>query len=316
MPGSERRWRPGRIAGFLALGLVLYAALFVWSENVLQKHGGRNPFFRIQHAPPQTQWIVLGASHALPLGFEGVPVAIREATGQETLTLALAGGGPSVTRLVAERYFADREADGVLVVVDLFAFADARWNEGRVGDADVLPKIPAEGRTLAVLAKAVRRGLPVETFLAYATGFARINDQTRFQADRWDAETKFDTAPRPSDAADAARIAYLYPGPPSQDAMDRALADIEAIVDLARSHNARMVLVYPPLPERFHARMPALPELEARLAEMSRRLGVPLVDHRGLVPESRFYFDSDHLNRNGVDLWLERGLGALLRNDG
>ena len=313
MQDSEERWFPTRIAGFLVLALLLYGALFLWSDRILLAHGDRNPFFRIGQSPARTGWIVLGASHALPLGFEGVPDMVRDATGEDTLTLAVAGGGPAVMRLVAERYFADREADGVLIVLDAFAFADARWNEDRIDDGDLLPKIPADRRTLAVFKDSMTRGLPAGTFLAYATGFARINDRTRFRIDRWDAASRFDSTARPSDAAETERIAYLYPGSPSQEAMDKGLADVEALVGLARSRGTKVVLVYPPLPERFRKRLPELPALGARLEATVRRLNVPLHDHRGLLPESKYYFDTDHLNRSGIDLWLERGLGDILR---
>ncbi|WP_102108035.1 SGNH/GDSL hydrolase family protein [Oceaniglobus roseus] len=316
MPDSEEPWRPRRIAAFLGLGLLLYAGLFLWSGRVLETHGDRNPFFRIAHAPERSDWIVLGASHALPLGFANVPETLRTATGRSTLTLAVAGGGPAVTRTVAERYFADRGAAGVLLVIDAFAFADPRWNAARLGDADLLPKIPADLRTLAVLARAVPRGLPLPVFLAQAAGAARINDRTRFRPDRWEAEARFDTAPRPSDAADAARIAYLYPGPPSEAAIAQGLADTEAVIRLARRHGARVALVFPPLPDRLRARLPVIPGLDARLADLAARLDVPLLDHGALIPEPRFYFDSDHLNRAGVALWLERGLAALLGSTG
>lgn len=315
MPASEDNWRPDRIAGFLALGLILYAALFLWSGRVLEAQAERNPFHRIAQAPLQSDWIILGASHALPLGFEGVPASLRAATGRNTLTLAVPGGGPAVSRLVAERYFADHEAGGVLIVLDAFAFADTRWNEDRLADPDILPKIPADAQTLRVLLRAIPRGLPVGTVLAYATGFARINDRTRFEPDRWEAEARFDSSPRPSEAADAARVAYLYPEPPSEHMIDRGLADIEAVIALARSHGARVVLVLPPLPERFIARLPDVPGLEPRLAALAGRLGVPLVDHENLIPDGRFYFDTDHLNRAGVALWLELGLAAILRDE-
>lgn len=313
MQGSEDRWRPGRIAGFLALGLLIYAALFLWSDGVQQAHAGRNPFARIAAASPRSDWVVLGASHALPLGFAGVPALLRDATGQEVLTLAVAGGGPGVSRMVAERYFSDHGAGGVLIVLDSFAFLDPRWNAARIGDADILPRIPADRQTLAVLWRAVGRGLPAGTFLAHATGFARINDRGRFTPDQWEAEVRFDSAPRPSDAADAARIAYLYPGPSSEPAVDRALADLQAVITLARGHGAPVVLVLPPLPERFRARLPPTPALSARIAAMAGRLGVPLIDHETLLPAPRFYFDTDHLNRSGVEAWIAGGLGDVLR---
>ena len=313
MPGSDNDLHPARLAIFVALAALIYMGLFLWSGRILEVRSDRNPFFRIMQADQHSDWIVLGTSHALPLGFEGVPAMMRDVAGADTLTLAVAGGGPAISRLVAERYFADHDADGVLVVLDMFAFLDPRWNEERLGDADLLPKIPADLQTVRVFARAIPRGLPVGTVVAYATGFARMNDQTRFEPDRWEAEARFDSAPRPSDAADAARISYLYPAPPSRGTVERAFADIEAMVSLARSNGARIVLVYPPLPDRFRARMPDLQEIEARLVALSGRLGVLVVDHRSLIPEPRFYFDTDHLNRAGVEHWLANGLGDILR---
>jgi len=312
MPGSDDSWHPMRLAVFVLLAVLIYLGLFVWSNHILEPRSDRNPFFRITQAKPHTDWIVLGASHALPLGFEGVPTMVRDVSGADTLTLAVAGGGPAVSRLVAERYFADHDADGVLVVLDVFAFLDPRWNEARLADADILPKIPADLQTLRVFIRAISRGLPARTVLAYATGFSRINDQSRFETDRWDAEARFDSAPRPSDAADAARISYLFPDIPSEATVERAFADIEAMVRLARSHGTRIVLVYPPLPERFRTRMPDLSDIETRLAAEAGRLGVSLIDHRTLIPESRYYFDTDHLNRAGVELWLVNGLSSIL----
>lgn len=313
MPGSDDRWHPARAALFLAVFALIYLGLFLWSDRVLETRSDRNPFFRILQADQHQDWIVLGASHALPLGFEGMPTMIREVTETDTLTLAVAGGGPAVSRLVAERYFADHKADGVLVVLDTFAFLDPRWNEARLADADLLPKIPVDLQTLPIFARAIPRGIPAGTVLAYATGFARINDRTRFEPDRWDAEAKFDTAPRPSDAADAARISYLYPAPPSQGTVERAMADIEAMVGLARSHGAGIVLIYPPLPDRFRSRMPDMSGIETRLAALAGQLGVPVFDHRTLIPDPRLYFDTDHLNRAGVEHWLANGLGDILR---
>ena len=317
MPGSKDTWHPIRMVAFVALGVLIYTGLFVWSEGVRAAHADRNPFHKITQAPAHHDWIILGASHAVPLGFDGVPARLRAVTGQTNLTLAVPGGGPAVSRLIAERYFADHTARGVLVVVNEFALLDARWNMGRVGDGDILPKIPADPLTLGVLVRAMPRGLPLGTVLAYGTGFARINDQTRFEADRWDAAARFDSAQRPSAAADAARIAYLYPdlaaGSMSEPAIARGLADLAALIALAKAQGARVVLVFPPLPDRFRARLPEIPGLRQRLTALAAELGVDLVDHENLIPEAAHYFDTDHLNRAGVDLWLDQGLGAILR---
>lgn len=315
MPGSDDIWRPRRIVAFLAVAALLYAALFVWSDANLRRRGSQNPFLRVATAPERVDWIILGASHALPLGFAGMPDRMRDRTGQTTLTLGVTGGGPFLMRVIGERWFADHQAAGVLIVLDAFGFADRRWNEDRLADSDVLPKIPADRVTVFALARAVRRSLPWQTWTAYASGFARINDRTRLTPDTWEAEAKFDTAPRPNAAATKARVAFLYPGPPDPAAVGRGLDDLQALIQLAQASGARVVIVRPPLPEAFRMSLPALPEFEARLSALAATNGVPIRDYSADLPEARNYFDADHLNRTGVLRWLDIGLADLLAAD-
>ena len=312
MPDSDDIWRPRRIAAFLALGVAFYAALFLLSDATLRRHGQQNPFLRIATAPTEIDWIILGASHALPLDFADMATSLREKSGQTTLTLAVTGGGPFLMRVVAERWFADHSAKGVLIVLDSFSFADPRWNEARLADSDVLPKIPADRITATILARAIPRGLPWQTFSAYVSGFARINDRTRFASDTWEAEAKFDTAPRPNAAATKARIAFLYPVPPDPRTTDRGLNDLEALIALAQSHGARVVIVRPPLPDAFRNALPEIPGFDARLADLAQKSRVAVEDFSSALPEARNYFDADHLNRTGVLSWLDLGLARLL----
>lgn len=312
MPGSDDRWRPWRILAFLAIGAALYSALFLWSDANLRRHATQNPFLRVATAPAEVDWIILGASHALPLGFADMPAILQETTGQTTLTLAVTGGGPFLMRIIGERWFADHRSKGVLIVLDTFGFADPRWNEARLADSDVLPKIPADRTTATILAHAIPRGLPWQTWTAYATGFARINDRSRLSPDTWEGEAKFDSAPRPSAAATKARIAFLYPGPPDPEALDGGLADLAALIELAQAKGARVVIVRPPLPQAFRSALPDVPGFESQLALLSRRLAVPVFDHSALLPDARNFFDADHLNRTGVSAWLDAGLRSIL----
>lgn len=314
MRDFDDTWRPGRIMAFLSIGLALYAGLFLWSEKNLRKHSDGNPFYKISAAPEHSDWIILGASHALPLGFSDIPDHVRSTTGKSILTLAITGGGPFTWRVIAERYFADHTAEAVLIVLDEFGFADARWNARRVGDADVLPKIPADFRTIAVLAGKAGDEIPVGAFAAYVTGFAKINDHARFEIDRWDGEDKFDATPRPSDAADRARIAFLYPGPADLEAILEGLADLDAVIRLAHSRNTSVVVVRPPLPDRFRTRLPELPDFERRLLSLLEEHRVPMHDFSALIPEPHYYFDTDHLNRKGVERFVNEELAGLLRN--
>lgn len=312
MPGSDDRWRPLRVMAFLAIGAALYTALFLWSDAALRRHATQSPFLRITTAPAKVDWIILGASHALPLGFADMPAILRDRTGQTTLTLAVTGGGPFLMRIIEERWFADHRSKGVLIVLDTFGFADPRWNEARLADSDILPKIPADRTTASILAHAIPRGLPWQTWTAYATGFSRINDRSRFSPDTWDGEAKFGSAPRPNAAATKARIAFLYPGPPDSEALDSGLADLAALIELAQAKGARVVIVRPPLPQAFRAGLPDVPGFERQLVLLSQRRAIPVIDHSALLPDARNFFDADHLNRTGALGWLDAGLAGVL----
>ena len=314
MPRSSETWHPWRIAAFVAIGLLLYAGLFSWSDRVLRAHGSSNPFHKILTAPGHSDWIVLGASHAMPLGFADMPDQIAARTGKTVLPLGMTGGGPLIWRLIAERYFVDHSTGAVLIVLDDFGFADPRWNIGRMADVDVLAKIPADWKTVAVFAAATARSFPVTTLASYATGFARINDQTRFQPDRWEGEDKFESSPRPSDAADTARIAFLYPAPMAPQAISDGLADLSAVIAVAQANDARVVVIRPPLPERFRRLLPALAGFEPQLLAVLANHGVEFHDFSQTIPESRFYFDTDHLNRAGVQRFLDESLAEVMQS--
>lgn len=316
MPGSET-WHPWRIALFLLLGGVFYTGLFFWSDRMLRTGAAQSPFLAVTTAPTEVDWLILGASHAVPLETADVPDLIAARTGKTTEVLAAPGIGPFVLRMIAERWFIDHRSRAVLILIDDFGFADRRWNEDRLAEDDLLPKIPADARTARVLFGAVARGLPWQSWLAQVTGFARINDRRRFAAPTWTVADRFDHASRPSVAAIPSRLAFLYPAEGEGRSIDAGLADLEAMVLLAHGQGARVVLLRPPLPDPFRAALPEVPGLAPALDALARRLDLPIIDHSALIPDPRHYFDTDHLNRSGVMLWLDNGLGELLAgNDG
>lgn len=298
-------------AAFLALAALFYLCLFAFAEWHLSKSETHNPMLRIKAMTASSQgWIVLGASHALPLGFKDMEPLIEARTARSLLNLAVKGGGPFVMRLVAERYFHDHRAAAVLIVVDGFGFASRRWNEDRMADSDMLPRVPLDAATFAVFARAIPRFSP-QLLVDYASGFSKINAVTGLSADTWSGEERFDESRKKASAtADAERVAYLYPADAALQ--DRYFDDLAATMALARRAGARVVILRPPLPAAFVARLPFEAEFYARLSDLAQVEGAEMADFAAALPEQRFYFDSDHLNRQGVEAWLDLGLAALL----
>jgi len=248
----------------------------------------------------------------MPLDFDGFGDEIARATGRRVLNLAVPGTGPLYHRFIAERFFATHRAEGVLLVVDSFAFYSAQWNEDRFADSDLLSRTPFDGRTLLLYTRYLRLGIDPRALLDYATGFSRINNRERFSPDRWEAEDNFDRAPRPSSHADRERIDYLYPQSPDAVALARYLDHLTQLIRLARANGAEVVVIKPPVPDRFAALLPQEADFDTALTLRLAAEGVRFHDFTAVLPEPQFYFDPDHLNRPGAERFLNGHLAAVL----
>jgi len=57
-----------------------------------------------------------------------------------------------------------------------------------------------------------------------------------------------------------------------------------------------------------------MPGFEKRLLALLEARGVSLLDFSAQIPEPHYYFDTDHLNRKGVERFLDEVLLELLRH--
>lgn len=303
-----------RAAAFAGLGLVLYALLFAAAEQLVQRTGHANPLFRISATRGQpVDWLVLGTSHAMPLAFGDTEAAVRRRTGLQLLNLAAPGTGPLYNRFVLEQFLRERRAANLLFVVDSFAFYSRAWNEDRFADAKLLARTPYRPAVAAGLWEFVRDDDVSPRALAdYATGFSKINNRDRFQDDRWEGEAQFERTWRPSVSAVKKRMAYLYPDGNPEAEMERYLSELARVLVLARQAGMRAVVVKLPAPVQYRSALPQEAQFDGALQRVLAAASVPLHDWSAALPEARYYFDSDHLNRQGVNELLARHLVPVL----
>lgn len=313
-PVRSMRTLARRAAAFVGLGLVLYALLFAAAEQLVQRTGHANPLFRIGATREQAvDWVVLGTSHAMPLAFGDTEAAVHRQTGLRLLNLAAPGTGPLYNRFVLEQFLRERRAANLLVVADSFAFYSRTWNEDRFADAKLLARTPYRPAVAAGLWQFVREdGVSPRALADYATGFSKINNRDRFRDDRWEGEAQFQRTWRPSASAVKKRIAYLYPDGNADAALDRYLAELSRVLALAQQAGMRVVVVKPPTPAQYRSQLPQEAQFDAALGRVLGAANVPLHDWSAALPEARFYFDSDHLNRAGVNELLARHLIPVL----
>lgn len=311
--------RPGKSALlFVAIGLALYAGTYHAAERLMFRTGDINPFFKIATAGDgRYDWVILGASHAMPLDFDDVNAVMEQATGQRILNLAAPGAGPLYNRFVLEHFLTRHRTKNLLYVLDSFAFYSRTWNEERFADAKLLRRTPFEPALVRrFLSYCVHEGIDPLAVLDYVSGFSKINNRERFRRDVWEGEAQFDRTHRASAAADRKRIAYLYPAPePDAVAFKRYRAAFQSLIELAERHGVRIVVVKMPVPARFHRRLPGEATFDEAMARLLADRGVPIHDFSLALDDPGFYFDTDHLNRTGVTAFFDRHLKAILGAD-
>lgn len=303
---------------FIAIGLALYAGVYYAAEQLMLHTGRSNPFFKIATAQDSTaDWVILGASHAMPLDFADFNAQMERETKQTILNLAAPGAGPLYNRFVLEHFLRTHRARNLLYVVDSFAFYSRTWNEERFADAKLLrrtPFDPAIARRLWDYAR--HEGVDRFAVLDYISGFSKINNRERFQRDVWEGEAQFERAYRPSSSAVKKRIDYLYPDKTAAAARSRYLEAFSSLIALARKEGVNVVVIKMPVPTLFYSQLADEVGFDDALSRFLAARGVPFHDFSAKMSEPSLYFDTDHLSRAGLTEFFIRDLKPVLVSGG
>lgn len=299
---------------FLAIGLVLYAALFYAADRLVYRTGKSNPFYKIAVADqPSFDWVILDASHAMALDFADFNGVMEKGTGLRILNLASQGTGPLYNRFVFEQFLATHRTRNLLYVLDSFAFYLPTWNEERFTDAKLLGRAPFNTAIVRRLTSyGLHEGVDMRAALDYVTGFSKVNNRDRFERDIWEGEKQFERVFRPSPTLTRSRIAYLYPKPPTAAGLAHYLDVFDGLVALAQQYGVRVVALKMPVPPDFYARLPDEAGFDAAIGSLLAKRQVEFFDFSHALAEPRFYFDTDHLNRAGVTELFEKNLREIL----
>jgi len=297
---------------FLLIGFVLYGVLYAASEQLVYRYGHRNRFFMISTATaPRYDYVILGASHAAVLDYDDMNVRLEKMAGGTVINLSVVGGGITVNRLLFDYFLARRHrAAAILYVADSFAFYSPQWNEDRLNDARLFLRAPFDA-TLARLL--VQNPSTRSAGLSYLAGFTKINNPNRFEPDvSEDEATRFIKTYRPVGQIDRERIEYLYPASIDQRDRQKYLAQLDRLMGDAKALGLGFLIVRPPIPERIYKVLPGESDFDKELETIAGRRGVQMHDFSHRCNDEKFFFDTDHLNRNGVLNFYENCLREAL----
>ena len=302
-----------RVAVFVLIGLVPYGGLYVATEKVIARNAQRNRFFLVQTAPhTDYDHVILGASHAAVFDYRDMNARLAATTGSRIMNLAVEGGGVTVSRFLLDYFLTEHRTSSVIYVLDSFVFYSREWNEDRLQDVGLFMRAPWDPQLAAqLLRQPATRMLAVD----YISGFSKINNPDRFAPDTFENEgARFDRTYRPVPQIDRQRVAYLYPADVDQSALRGSpyFDEFESLIEDMQARDISVTVVRPPIPSRIYDMIPGEQQFDTTLAAMLARHGVALYDLSAVNDDERLFFDSDHLNQEGVVSFVEDHLAGVL----
>ncbi len=302
-----------RGALFVLIGMVLYAGVYAGSEALIYRHAVRNRFYTVRMASSAVyDYVILGASHALPFDFGDTNALLEKATGTRIINLAMPGAGIVPNRLLLEYFLARHRTKHVIYMLDSFVFCSRDWNEDRLRDVRLMQRAPFDPDLARLLLAYASRGLiSPGVVIDYVSAFSKINDADRFRPDVLDMEAQFGRVFRLSTREAQKRVEYLYPKNAGCPAVDRYVAMFSDLIGFLEGRGIPVIVVKPPVPAYFYQLLPGEDELTRRIAGVVAGSGV-FYDFSQIDNDERFFLDTDHFNRDGVLNFFDRHLQQIL----
>lgn len=296
---------------FALIGLLLYAGLYLISEQLIYKYTVRNRFYAVKTAPfSEYDYVILGASHAAVFDYDDMNAHLEEMTKARILNLSTLGGGITVNRLLLDYFLARHRTESVVYFLDSFAFYSREWNEERVQDVQLLQRAPFDPALVRLLIQtpSTRSVAP-----GYLLGFHKINNPDRFKSDISEEEaTRFDKTYRPVKQIDRQRMDYLYPDEIGPEIFQHYLAEFAAMIRYLKEQNIDVIVIKVPLPERVYQMIPHEDQFDEAVKSVLQQYDASFYDFALVSNDEELFFNTDHLNRTGVLHFCESYLKDVL----
>lgn len=296
---------------FILIGLLLYGFVYWSAEHLSYRYAKRNRFHAVMTAPhAQYDHVILGASHAAAFDYEDMNAQLEGMTNKKILNLSNVGAGIIVNRVMLEYFLTAHRTKTVIYVIDSFAFYAREWNENRFQDARLFARAPFDSSLVPIL---LRNSVGLPVVLDYITGFSKINNPDRFKSDISEDEAlKFNKTYRPVSQIDTQRIGFLYPKQTDPQALAHYLSEFESLVLDLKKRDIRLIVIKPPIPARVYAMLRNEEQFDKALKIIIERFQIDFHDLSLVANEEKYFFNTDHLNRNGVLNFFEVSLKEIL----
>ncbi len=281
----------------------------------MYKYTKTNRCFNIKTAQsPSYDFIIMGASHAMALSYEDMNEQLEKMTGKSVFNLATLGGGLLPNKLILDYYFMNHQAKNLLYFIDSGMFYTPYFNEDRLKDIVYYQLAPFDlALAKLVLSYTFNGILKVSTTVDYLFGFSKINNQDRFKPDINELELRFQKTFFPTTNQIKTRISSFIQDSYDEKAFNKYMDIFKQQLNDWRSKNIIVIIAKTPVPKKFYDMLSNEAGFDAKLKAVLAEKQVPFYDFSLTIPEYDYYFDTDHLNRKGVEIFFKDSLVKVMK---
>lgn len=302
---------------FFAVGIVIYAGLYAVAEALVYKNTSSNRFYMIKTRPATTfDLIVMGASHAMAMSFEDLNEQLEKMTGSRIMNISMLGNGIVPNQLILDYFDKKHKAKNAVYLLDSAMFYSGQFNESRLKDVRLFQRAPFDFQLINLLVSYGFKGsMTVGTIADYILGFSKINNGDRFNEDIHPLEKMCRQTYRPRQKQIKDRVDSNMPATFQEEALKEYLDLFIEMIDSLRSQGVHVIVVKPPLPKPFYDMLPFEAKFDKIIEKLMAEKNIPYKDFSTVIPDYKFYFDTDHLNRKGVILFFNNYFTQFLKKN-
>ena len=110
-------------------------------------------------------------------------------------------------------------------------------------------------------------------------------------------------------------MAFLYPELMDPGIIDKYIIELDELAEILAGRGINLIAVKTPLPDCVLTKLSVEDEFNSKVRNVLDAHGFELHDYTTVANDDSFFYDTDHVNKDGVINFMDAYLGALLQDN-
>lgn len=245
-------------------------------------------------------WLIMGSSHGRNMVRGANYFNLVHKSGKTVGSIAQTGAGV-IPEFLWLKYFYDasNQADTIIYVLDPFVLYTSQWNE----KLQFLSNEPFRWKLLKTIAFADLKNEVKFNYIKSKFQDKWLNERGVFIQNEEGSLAEIDTT------AVSNRIQTLYPESVKEENFKKYSIVLQEIIRYAQQHHTKVIIVLPPT---LLGTVPGQAEVLNLLKGLKDKGMIEYFDFSSAITDPALYYNHDHLNSRGMDLYISKWLSLVM----